>query len=462
MSDLVDSHSIVVVGAGLAGSECAMMIARLGHQVLLHEMRPNVMTPAHQTSNFAEIVCSNSLGSVDPESAPGLLKQEMQLLGSIVLEAGYQNQIPAGKALGVDREGFSKFITAAIHEQPLIKVVQDEVKVIPQSLCVIATGPLTSKSLADDLSQRLGQDSLYFYDSISPIVDASTIDMNEVFYANRYEEGKDDYLNCPMDRITYEKFVQEIIDSEKVPSHAFESIKCFEACLPIEVMAARGLQTLAFGPMKPVGLKDPRTGKQPYAVVQLRRENMPTTMFNMVGFQTRMKWPEQKRIFKMIPGLNNAQFIRLGSMHRNTYLESPKHLNKYLSLKDHPNVHFAGQITGVEGYVESSAIGQWAGLCLVAKLRGLQIPYPPHTTALGALLRVITTMPLSGQFSPMNINFGLFDQPVQKNKDLRRKMILKQARNDFDEFRIQLGSLFKMNEWLRPRLEEQLHLNEVQ
>lgn len=437
--------TITVIGGGLSGVEAANMIARLGHKVVLYEMRPTVLTPAHKTDQLAELVCSNSLGSDQSDSASGVLKEEMQFLGSLVLEAAYQTPIPAGKALGVDREKFANHITRHIEAQPKIVIERKESTQLPQGLSIVATGPLTSEAFSQALLAKLNSDTLYFYDSISPIVDASTIDYDKTFFGSRYQEDQDDYLNCPMDRTLYEKFVSAIIKAEKTPVHHFEEMKCFEGCLPVEVLAERGLETLAFGPMKPVGLIDPKTGKRSYAVVQLRRENFPTTMYNLVGFQSRMKWGEQKKVFQMIPGLENAEFVRFGSMHRNTYLESPKHLSPNLSLKTDPNVFFAGQITGVEGYVESSAMGLWSGITSVARLRGVDVPPPPNTTAMGALIHTITTRPLHGVFSPMNINFGLFPplETNEKQKEVRRKKMLDRARRDFDEWRKHLSQILK-------------------
>jgi methylenetetrahydrofolate--tRNA-(uracil-5-)-methyltransferase len=317
---------------------------------------------------------------------------------------------------------------------------------------IVASGPLTSDALSEDLVRRVGSQLLYFYDSISPIVSADSIDPAKTFFASRYEPGKEDYLNCPMDRVTYEKFVEEIRKSEKVPIRAFEAMRCFEACLPIEVLAERGVETLAFGPMKPVGLEDPRTGKRPHAVVQLRRENHPTTLYNLVGFQTRMKWGEQERIFRTIPGLEKAEFARMGSMHRNTYIESPKALAPDLSLRSDPRLLLAGQIVGVEGYVESAAMGVWAGLVAVGRLNGTELPIPPPETALGALLRSVTTVPVHGIFSPMNVNFGLFP-PVADNKggkEARRRKIAERAHDRSAEWRERLEKGLGRPASLRP------------
>lgn len=436
---------VTVIGGGMAGCEAACMIARCGHPVTLYEMRPKRFSPAHKTQALGELVCSNSLGADTEDSAPGLLKMEMRKLGSVVLEAAENSKVPAGRALAVDRDQFSEFVTQTIAKEPLIRVVREELTEIPRhGLVVIATGPLTSDALAKDLTKRMGSHTLYFYDSISPIVTAESIDYSKAYFASRYQAEREDYLNCPMDRNLYENFVSEIQKAEKVPVRSFEAVRCFEACLPIEVLAERGMKTLAFGPMKPVGLNDPRTGKRPYAVVQLRRENNPTTLYNLVGFQTRMKWGEQKRIFRMIPGLEKAEFVRLGSMHRNTYLNSPNLLNKDLSLKSDTSVFIAGQITGVEGYVESAAMGQWAGLVAVARLRNIQnISFPPPETAFGSLVQAITTRPPHGVFSPMNINFGLLPPLPSsiKEKEARRRQMVARALSCASSWRKQWADL---------------------
>ncbi|MFH1262568.1 MAG: methylenetetrahydrofolate--tRNA-(uracil(54)-C(5))-methyltransferase (FADH(2)-oxidizing) TrmFO [Pseudomonadota bacterium] len=423
--------NVVIIGGGLAGSEAACTLARHGCAVDLYEMKPTKLSPAHRRETLGELVCSNSLGAEEWDTAPGLLKYEMSRLGSVVLNAADRSRIPAGRALGVDRDRFSDEVTATVSSLPGIRVIRQEVTTIPEAdLVIVASGPLTSDALSVDLAARVGSQLLYFYDSLSPIVTADSIDYGKTYFASRYEPGKEDYLNCPMDRVTYEKFVGEIRNAEKVPIRAFEAMRCFEACLPIEVLAERGEATLAFGPMKPVGLEDPRTGKRPHAVVQLRRENHPTTLYNLVGFQTRMKWGEQQRIFRMIPGLENAEFARMGSMHRNTYLESPRLLGPDLALKSDRRIILTGQIVGVEGYVESSAMGIWAGLVGVARLQGLDLPpLPPPETAIGALLRAVTTIPLHGIFSPMNVNFGLFP-PVtdtKGGKEARRRRIVERA-----------------------------------
>lgn len=429
------NEKVTVIGAGMAGVEAAVMLARHDIQVDLYEMKPKKYSPAHQSPNFAELVCSNSFGSMVDHSAPAMLKEEMNHLQSLILRCASKSQVPAGKALGVDREIFSAKVTQEIRDHANINVILDECVKIPEDgIVVIATGPMTSDQLSNELSTLLETDSLYFYDSISPIVDAATIDMSKVYFGSRYNMEEDDYLNCPMDQEQYESFVKAIDEAEKVPVRDFEELKCFEGCQPVENLVSRGVKTLSFGPMKPVGLPDPKTGKNPYAVVQLRRENMPTTMYNLVGFQTRMKWGEQKRIFRTIPGLEKCEFVRMGSMHRNTYISSPTLLNGDLSLKQDDRIYFAGQLTGVEGYVESAAMGQLVGLSIVHRLKSIPWQRPPKDTALGALQRVITTDPLKSDFSPMNINFGLLpplEIPSRMKKKERRIKMYHRARDSF-------------------------------
>ncbi len=409
--------NVIIVGAGLAGSEAAWQLANRGYSVRLYEMRPLQKTPAHQTGKYAELVCSNSLRSRNLGNAVGLLKEEMRVLDSLIIRAADQNSIPGGDALVVDREGFSQSITDALQQHPGIEIVNEEIVDIKafqkkfSGPILIATGPLTSPALSEELRSLLGKEYLYFYDSIAPIIDSESIDRQIVFAASRYGKGGgDDYLNCPLNREEYENFIDAMIAAEKVPTKDFEAPKFFEGCLPVEVMAERGRQTLAFGPMKPVGLIDPRTGNRPHAVVQLRQDNRHQSLYNMVGFQTRMKYPDQKRVFRMIPGLQNAEFIRLGSMHRNTYIHSPTLLTAELELKVHPGIYLAGQMIGVEGYVESAATGLYAGLVLSKRIKGETFqPFSP-STAMGALIRhVIEADPKN--FQPMNVNFGIFDIP---------------------------------------------------
>jgi len=426
---------IHVIGAGMAGSEAAWMLARHGFQVHLHEMKPKRYSPAHKLQGFAELVCSNSLGSMVEFSAPQLLKEEMTALGSLILDGAIHSHVPSGNALGVDREKLSAYVTEKIQSQSNIHIVRNEfTKINPDDITIIATGPLTSDALSEELAKYIGADTLYFYDSISPIIDADSIDYSKTFFGSRYQEDQDDYLNCPLTKDQYFQFVADIKAAEKVPVKSFEEMKCFEACMPVEVLVDRGPKTLMFGPMKPVGLFNPHEGRRPYAVVQLRRENMPTTMYNMVGFQTRMKWGDQKRVFKTIPGLENAEFISMGSMHRNTYIDSPRLLAKDLFLKNHSNIGLAGQLTGVEGYVESAAMGMMIGLGVIHRLRGMPWSQPPLDTALGALMNHITTPKEKSKFSPMNINFGLLP-PIETERRMDKKekkeAMVRRARSSF-------------------------------
>lgn len=411
MSDL---KIVTIIGGGLAGSEAAYQIAKRGIRVTLHEMKPVRFSPAHQSQNLAELVCSNSLRSDALDSAVGLLKEEMRRLGSLVMEAADNTKVPAGKALAVDRERFSSYITQKIAVHPLITIVREEVTEIPEEgLTIVATGPLTSEGLSKRLGELIGENYLYFYDAIAPIIFKDSIDFNVAFKASRYAEGEGDYLNCPMDEKQYEDFIRALKEAEKVPLKPFEKPVYFEGCLPIEVMAERGDETLRFGPMKPVGLRDPRAGKEAYAVVQLRQENVAGTLYNMVGFQTKLKWPEQERIFRMIPGLEKAEFARLGSIHRNTFVKAPVVITKTLQLQKNKNIFLAGQISGVEGYVESTAMGLIAGINAALLAGGKEMVVPPDTTAHGALINHITeSNPES--FQPMNVNFGLFPPPAHK------------------------------------------------
>jgi methylenetetrahydrofolate--tRNA-(uracil-5-)-methyltransferase len=414
-----DLKPVIVIGGGLAGSEAAYQIAKRGIRVTLHEMKPVKFSPAHQSQNLAELVCSNSLRSDALDSAVGLLKEEMRRLGSLIMEAADNTKVPAGKALAVDREQFSSYITKKIAAHPLITIVREEVTEIPEEgITIIATGPLTSEGLSKRLGELIGEHYLYFYDAIAPIIFKESIDFNRVFKASRYAEGEGDYLNCPMDEKQYKGFIQSLKEAEKAPLKPFEKPVYFEGCLPIEVMAERGDETLRFGPMKPVGLKDPRAGKEAYAVVQLRQENVAGTLYNMVGFQTKLKWPEQERIFRMIPGLEKAEFARLGSIHRNTFVKAPVVITKTLQLQKNKNIFLAGQISGVEGYVESTAMGLTAGINAAFLAGGKEMIVPPNTTAHGALINHITeSNPES--FQPMNVNFGLF--PALSRKMPRKK-----------------------------------------
>jgi methylenetetrahydrofolate--tRNA-(uracil-5-)-methyltransferase len=416
------SDELIIIGGGLAGSEAAWQAAKRGVKVRLYEMRPEKMTEAHTSSSLGELVCSNSLRSNDPQSAPGLLKTELSMAGSLIMEAAEATTVPAGSALAVDRTLFGEYITRKLSESPHIAIIREEVRTLPESIAVIATGPLTSQSMTDALSGLTGDGYLYFYDAIAPIIDADSIDRNKVYAMSRYGKGGDDYLNCPMIKDEYEKFYQAILDAEKVNPKGFEETMVFEGCMPIEVMAARGPETMRYGPMKPVGLPDPRTGKDAFAVVQLRTENRETTAYNMVGFQTRLTWPEQKRVFSMIPGLEQADFLRYGSIHRNTFINAPALLNKDLSFKQRPHLFLAGQITGVEGYIESTAMGLIAGINAALRMQGKALPEVPPFSAHGALIKHITEAE-SKHFQPSNINFGLFpaSEELKKIRDKKPK-----------------------------------------
>ncbi len=430
---------VIVVGGGLAGSEAAWQLARRGIPVLLYEMRPQRQTEAHRTDRLAELVCSNSFRSASLDAAVGLLKEEMRRLGSLVLAAADRTSVPAGAALAVDRDLFAEAVTRAIAECPEITVVREELRDIPEGLCLIATGPLTSPALSYALQELLGQKYLYFYDAIAPIVTADSIDRSVVFAASRYGKGGEDYLNCPMTRDEYYAFVDALLAAEKVPVRDFERCIYFEGCMPIEEMARRGRDTLAFGPMRPVGLIDPRTGERPYAVVQLRQDNAAATLYNMVGFQTKMTYPEQRRVFRMIPGLEKAEFVRLGSLHRNTFINSPRVLDPTLSLRRRPRTFIAGQLIGVEGYVESAATGLLAGLNIARMLAGEPCVVPPATTALGALLAYVTD-PRRKDFQPMNANYGLFPPlPGRERGREKRERLARRALHDLEEWMARHG-----------------------
>ncbi len=425
-----------IVGAGLAGSECAFQLARRGVPVVLHEMRPQRSTPAHKTDLFAELVCSNSLRSDDPLHAAGLLKREMEAFGSLIIGAARRAAVPAGSALAVDRDRFAAAVTETLAGQPNIEIHRQEVTSIAGLLeagsgdVILATGPLTSDALATDLQQLLGQEYLYFYDSIAPIVEAESLDMSRLFAGSRYGKGDgDDYLNAPMTREEYTRFYEALTSAEMAEIHEFDRALFFEGCLPIEEMARRGVQTLCFGPMKPVGLTPP-DGSRPHAVVQLRQENLARTQYNLVGFQSRMKWGEQQRVFRLIPGLENAEFVRLGQVHRNTFINAPTHLDPFYRLKVEPRVRLAGQITGVEGYLESAATGLAIGLYLSLQRQGKAAdPFPP-TVALGAMNRHLTESKPK-HFQPANINYGLFaDLEKRLPKRLRRDAYAQRAHRD--------------------------------
>lgn len=426
---------VTIIGGGLAGSEAAWQLARLGHQVRLREMKPHKRTPAQTGDGLAELVCSNSFRSDNPENAVGLLHEELRRMGSLILRSADDARVPAGDALAMDREVFSAAVTKAIAEHPQIELVSGEVTELPggPDPVVIATGPLTSDALAQAIAKATDNgNGLYFYDSIAPIVTFDSIDMSVAFAASRHGKGGgDDYINLPLNEAEYRAFVQALRDGEKVKPHEFEEPKYFEGCLPIEVMAERGDETLAYGPMKPVGLTDPRTGERPYAVVQLRREDRAGTAYNLVGFQTRLTWPEQRRIFRMLPGLANAEFLRLGQIHRNTFLNGPTLFQPDISLKAAPHLFFAGQIAGVEGYVESCALGLVVAMAVDARLRGVPFAPPPAETALGALLRHVTgeAHPEGYDYQPTNITWGLFPPLAGRvRKHEKRTKMVQRAR----------------------------------
>ncbi|HME59322.1 MAG TPA: methylenetetrahydrofolate--tRNA-(uracil(54)-C(5))-methyltransferase (FADH(2)-oxidizing) TrmFO [Terracidiphilus sp.] len=412
---------IRIIGAGLAGSEAAWQCARRGVAVELFEMRPVRSTPAHQTANFAELVCSNSLKSDTENTAPWLLKEEMRRAGSLLMEIARETAVPAGHALAVDREKFSEKVTAAIEREPLIRIVREEVSAIDENnaITIVASGPLTSDALAREIQRLSGSEQLYFYDSISPIVDADSIDMSRVYLAARYDKGTADYINCPMTKEEYDRFLDALLEAEPVEGKDWEKLNYFEGCLPIEEIARRGRDTLRFGPMKPVGLRDPRTGWIPYAVVQLRQENLRADSYNLVGFQNHLKFGEQARILRLIPGLENAKFLRYGQIHRNTYINGPTLLDETLQMKQHPNVLFAGQISGVEGYVESIATGLLAGMqaaALAVNAEPVAEPVaPPRATAFGALVNYICHAD-ARNFQPANITFDLLLPPDEQTR----------------------------------------------
>jgi len=412
---------IVIIGGGLAGSEAAWQAANRGAKVTLYEMRPEEMTQAHKTGGLAELVCSNSLGSADLLNAPGILKEEMRRLNSLIIRVADDVRVPAGSALAVDREQFSFKITQALEEHPNIRILREEITEIPTDcLCILATGPLTSDKLSQAIAQLTHTKHLYFYDAISPIVDADSINMDVVFLASRYDKGGDDYLNCPMDEAAYNAFYEALLAAEKVQPKEFEKTAYFEGCIPIEVMAERGRQTMQFGPLKPVGLVNPKTGTRSYAVVQLRTENVHRSCYNLVGFQTKLTYGEQKRVFRMIPGLEHAEFLRYGSLHRNTFINSPQLLRDTLQFKARGTLFFAGQLVGVEGYTDSAAMGGLAGINAARGLAGLPLVTPPSTTAHGCLLSYITATD-PRHFQPMNTNFGLFPPLATPTKDKERK-----------------------------------------
>ena len=409
--------TVKVIGAGLAGSEAAWQLAQRGISVELIEMKPHKMSPAHHSENFGELVCSNSLRGDRLENAVGLLKEELRRMDSLIIACADATRVEAGGCLAVDRHGFSAMITEKLKNHPNITVISQQVTSVPEGPVIIATGPLTSDALSEAIGEYFGQDYLHFFDAAAPLVTAESIDMNEAWWQSRYDRGTPDYINCAMDREQYEAFIRELISAEEAPVHGFEDQNVFEGCMPVEVMARRGFDTLRYGPLKPVGLKDPKTGREPYAVVQLRQDNAAKTIFNLVGFQTHLKFGEQKRVFSMIPALRNAEFVRYGVMHQNTFLQSPRLLDRYYADRRNPLVAFAGQMTGVEGYVESAASGFLAAVAMAAKVQGRPLPEFPRTTAIGALGLYISDETVEN-FQPMNINFSII-QPLEQR--IRKK-----------------------------------------
>jgi methylenetetrahydrofolate--tRNA-(uracil-5-)-methyltransferase len=438
--------SVIVAGGGLAGSEAAWQLAERGVEVTLYEMRPSASTPAHKTDRLAELVCSNSLKSNSPGAASWLLKEELRRAGSLLMRVAGETAVPGGAALAVDRERFSEGVTQALGYHPLIDLRREELREIPaDSLALIATGPLTSDALSAKLQALTGSENLAFYDSISPVVDAETLNMERIFSQSRYGKGGDDYLNCPFTTEEYRVFHEAVMSAETVQAHEFEDVNFFESCLPIEELARRGYDTLRFGPMKPVGLTDPRTGRQPFAVVQLRPENLRFSSYNLVGFQNHLKFPEQKRILRLIPGLENAEFLRLGQIHRNTYINAPRLLNADLSFRTAPQIFVAGQLSGVEGYVECISTGMLAGLALAARTQG-ESTYapPPRTTALGSLVHFITHASATN-YQPANISFDLLPpieglpRAIMRDKKARREKQCERALVDFDAWLLSIN-----------------------
>ena len=406
-------NSVKVIGAGLAGSEAAWQLAQRGIHVELYEMKPHKKSPAHHADTFAELVCSNSLRGDRLENAVGLLKEELRRLDSLIIACADATRVEAGGCLAVDRYGFSQLVTEKIRNHPNITVIEEEVTQVPEGPVIVASGPLTSDALSDAIGRYFGSEYLHFFDAAAPLVTAESIDMDLAWWQSRYDRGTPDYINCAMNREEYEAFIRELVAAEEAEVHGFEDKNVFEGCMPVEVMARRGFETLRFGPLKPVGLTDPRTGREPYAVVQLRQDNADKTVFNLVGFQTHLKFGEQKRVFTMIPALRNAEFVRYGVMHRNTFLRSPKLLDRYYADRRNPLVVFAGQMTGVEGYVESTASGYLAAVAMAAKLQGRELPDFPKTTAIGALGLYISDETVEN-FQPMNINFSIISPLEQR------------------------------------------------
>ena len=410
---------VKVIGAGLAGCEAAWQLAQRGISVELYEMKPKKMSPAHHSADFAELVCSNSFRGDRLENAVGLLKEELRRCGSLIMQCAETTRVEAGGCLAVDRGAFAALVTEKIRNHPNITVIDEEVTQVPEGPVIIATGPLTSDAMSEAIGTYFGQDYLHFFDAAAPLVTAESIDMTKAWWQSRYDRGNADYVNCAMDKDQYEAFIKELVSAEEAEVHGFEDKNVFEGCMPVEVMARRGFDTLRYGPLKPVGLTDPSTGKEPYAVVQLRQDNAEGSVFNLVGFQTHLKFGEQKRVFSMIPALANAEFVRYGVMHRNTFLQSPKLLDRYYADRRDPRVAFAGQMTGVEGYVESTASGYLAAVAMAAKIQGREMPQFPKTTAIGALGYYISDETVVN-FQPMNINFSIIaplEQRIRKKAE---------------------------------------------
>ena len=432
-------EKVIIIGAGMAGSEAAWQVANRGIKVDLYEMRPVKNTPAHKTDLFAELVCSNSLRGAGMENAVGVLKEEMRRLGSVIMEAADATKVPAGGALAVDRKGFSQYITDKVTNHPNINVIHEELEEIPyeeNALTIVASGPLTAGKLAENIGELMGQRYFYFYDAAAPIVTLESVDMTKAWKASRYNKGEAAYINCPMNKEEYLHFWNELVNSEKAETHNFEKEVFFEGCMPVEEMASRGEDTLLFGPLKPVGLENPADGKLPYAVVQLRQDNAEGTLYNIVGFQTHLKWGEQKRVFGLIPGLENAEFVRYGVMHRNTFINSPEKMRPTLQFKDNDKLFFAGQMTGVEGYVESASSGLVAGINAARICQGLEPVVFPAETAHGSLCHYITTAPAK-HFQPMNVNFGIMSPIKERIRDKKQKkmMIAERALRMLEEFK---------------------------
>ncbi len=429
--------TVNVIGAGLAGSEAAWQLAEAGVPVNLYEMRPVKSTAAHHTADFAELVCSNSLRGNGLTNAVGVLKEEMRRLNSLVISSADETAVPAGGALAVDRNDFSGLITQKLKAHPLVTVISEEITKIPKGITIIATGPLTSEALAEEIAEYNGSHGFYFYDAAAPIIDSSTIDRDKVYLKSRYDKGEAAYLNCPMTEEEFMRFYEALITAEVAPQKEFEKEKFFEGCMPIEVMAKRGIKTMLFGPMKPVGLEDPKTGKRPYAVIQLRQDNAAASMYNIVGFQTHLKWGEQKRVFQMIPGLENAEFLRYGVMHRNSFMNSPELLRPTYQSKKRDDLFFAGQMTGVEGYVESAGSGLVAGINAARLAKGEELIEFPHETAIGSMAYYITHAE-GKHFQPMNANFGLFPSLPERVRDkkLRYETLAERALNALAEMNI--------------------------